>query len=665
MKKDEKMGIFNRNLLIGLLLFSLTQTSDAFLRTQGQQIVDSSGAPVMLRGYGLGGWLVPEGYMLKVPGFGSPTSIRSKIENLIGPQNTELFYTQYEANYVNAADIQQIAQWGFNSIRLPFHYKNFYDIGSGTFREEGFTLLDTLLGWCEQNNLYLILDMHCAPGGQNKDNISDSDGIEARLWTEPSTYQPITIAIWKEIATRYANDTRIGGYDLLNEPVLPDGYSNQALRDFYVQLTDTIRQVDNNHIIFIEGNWYATNFSLLTPPWDNNMVYSFHKYWNETDVGSIQGYLNIRSQFNVPLWLGETGENSNPWFYETVQLMEQNNIGWNWWAHKKLATITSPLSAVIPPDYQTVLEYWNEQGGQPSVSFATNALLQMAEALKIENCEYRSGVIRALTDNGFGTLAEPFGTHDVPGIINAVHYDYGTNGVGYVDSDYKNTGGTNWNNGWEYRNDGVDIERSQDPQGYEYNVGWTAPGEKLNYTVNIQANGYYGMLARVASQSSGGRFMLLVDNQAVPGFIDVPSTGGWQNWTTVQADSIQLSAGMHQLAIFVILGEFNLNRMTFILTAAGIEDENNGQPLNYRLEQNYPNPFNPETTFRYALAKAGEVQLEIYNTIGEKVDTVLKSKQAAGEHEVQWDAAHLAGGVYYYRLQTGDYVDTKKLILMK
>jgi hypothetical protein len=122
---------------------------------------------------------------------------------------------------------------------------------------------------------------------------------------------------------------------------------------------------------------------------------------------------------------------------------------------------------------------------------------------------------------------------------------------------------------------------------------------------------------------------------------------------------------MHQLAIFVILGEFNLNRMTFILTAAGIEDENNGQPLNYRLEQNYPNPFNPETTFRYALAKAGEVQLEIYNTIGEKVDTVLKSKQAAGEHEVQWDAAHLAGGVYYYRLQTGDYVDTKKLILMK
>jgi len=655
-------------MLIVFLVLLLSGASHAFLKTQGQQIVNANGVPVMLRGYGLGGWLVPEGYMLKIPGFGSPTSIRTMIENLIGPQNTELFYAQYEANYVKAADIQQIAQWGFNSIRLPFHYKVFYDTGSGTFREEGFALLDTLLNWCEQNNLYLILDMHCAPGGQNKDNISDSDGIEARLWTEPGTYQPITIAIWKEIATRYVNDTRIGGYDLLNEPVLPQGFSNQVLRDFYVQLTDTIRQVDNNHIIFIEGNWYATDFNLLTPLWDGNMVYSFHKYWNETTVGTIQGYLNIRSQHNVPLWLGETGENSNPWFYETVQLMEQNNIGWNWWAHKKLATITSPLSAIIPDDYQTVLNYWNGQGGQPTVAFATSALMQMAEALKIENCEYRSGVIKALRDNDFGTQAKPFISLNIPGVINAVHYDYGTNGIGYVDSEYKNTagpGGATWNNGWQYRNDGVDIERSQDAQGYEYNVGWTEGGEKLTYTVNIQANGFYSMFARVASQGGGGKFVLLQDGQPVTGVIDVASTGGWQNWSTVQTDNIQLSAGTHQLTIFIIQAGFNLNRITFFLTAMGIEDESDGQPLNYRLEQNYPNPFNPETTFRYALAKAGEVRLEIYNTIGEKVETVLKSHQPAGEHEIRWEAAHLAGGVYYYRLLAGDFVDAKKLILMK
>ncbi|RMG43502.1 MAG: glycoside hydrolase family 5, partial [Methanobacteriota archaeon] len=454
-----KSSLFSTlQLLLIFWFLSGGQSVWGYLHTQGQQIVDTNGNPILLKGYGLGGWLVPEGYMLHIPGFGSPTAIRNMILDLIGPQNTEQFYAAYEANYVSAADIQQIAQWGFNSIRLPFHYNMLYDTTTGTFKEDGFALMDTVLAWCEQNNLYLILDMHCAPGGQNKDNISDSDGIEARLWTEPSIYQPMTIKIWKEIATRYANEPYVGGYDLLNEPVLPQGYSNQVLRDFYIQLTDSIRLVDSNHILFIEGNWYATDFSLLTPPWDNNMAYSFHKYWNDTTVGTIQYLLDIRSQYDVPLWLGESGENSNPWFYEVVKLMEQRNIGWCWWAHKKLDTITSPLSAIIPPDYQVVLDYWNGQGGQPPVGFATNALLQMAEALKINNCIYHEGVIRALTDPDFGLQSEPFTNLTIPGIINAVHYDFGTQGIGYTDADYRNIGGSVWNHGWQYRNDGVDIE---------------------------------------------------------------------------------------------------------------------------------------------------------------------------------------------------------------
>ncbi|RMI13372.1 MAG: carbohydrate-binding protein [Calditrichaeota bacterium] len=662
-----------RSLTVGVLLTGIlllgphlwAQSPSAFLHTQGRQIVDSTGNPILLRGYGLGGWLVPEGYMLHIPGFGSPTAIRNMLENLIGPQNTALFYSHYEANYVTEADIHQIAQWGFNSIRLPFHFKVFYDTSAHAFRQEGFALLDTLLNWCEQNGMYVILDMHCAPGGQNKDNISDSDGIEARLWTEPNRYQPLTITIWKEIARRYAHDPRIGGYDLLNEPVLPQGYSNQVLRDFYIQLTDSIRQVDTNHILFIEGNWYATDFGLLTPPWDSNMVYSFHKYWNETTVGTIQYLLDIRSQFDVPLWLGETGENSNPWYYEVKQLMENHNIGWCWWAHKKLATITSPLSAVIPPDYQIVLDYWNGQGGRPSVSFATNALLQMAEALKIQNCEFRSGVIRALRDPNFATQPEPFVNHTIPGIINAVHYDYGNHGIGYIDSDYRNTGGSNWNNGWEYRNDGVDIERSQDAQGYPYNVGWTQPGEKLNYTVQIQTGGFYSVFARVASQIGGGRFLLLVDDQPVTGLINVPNTGGWQNWITVQADNVQLPAGTHQLSVFVIQGDFNLNQMTFLLTGVGVDPQAPEVARQYYLAPNYPNPFNAQTVFRYQLARAGKVRLDIFNLLGEKVETVLNAFQPAGEHRIRWNAEHLAPGVYYYRLRAGDFVDTRKLVLAK
>ena len=77
------------------------------------------------------------------------------------------------------------------------------------------------------------------------------------------------------------------------------------------------------------------------------MVYAFHKYWNETDQGTIQYLLNMRNDHNTPLWLGETGENSNPWYYETRQLAEQHEIGWNWWTHKKLETTRAPLSSLV------------------------------------------------------------------------------------------------------------------------------------------------------------------------------------------------------------------------------------------------------------------------------------------------------------------------------
>ena len=130
-----------------------------------------------------------------------------------------------------------------------------------------------------------------------------------------------------QILYSYASEELIIGYDLLNEPVLPPGYSNTDLRSLYVRIITEIRALDTNHIVFIEGNWYATDFTSLTPPMNPNLVYAFHKYWSETTISTIQPYLNIRNEFNVPLWLGESGENFNPWFYETIQLMEENDIG--------------------------------------------------------------------------------------------------------------------------------------------------------------------------------------------------------------------------------------------------------------------------------------------------------------------------------------------------
>ena len=161
--------------------------------------------------------------------------------------------------------------------------------------------------------MYIILDMHCAPGAQNGGPISDSDGT-ARLWLEDE-YKELTIQIWQEIAEYYAEETLIGGYDLINEPVLPNGVSLEEFRQLYIDITDAIREVDNNHIVYIEGNWYGTDFSGLTPPWDDNMSYSFHKYWGETSLSTIQSYIIMSNQYNIPLWMGESGENSNCLLY--------------------------------------------------------------------------------------------------------------------------------------------------------------------------------------------------------------------------------------------------------------------------------------------------------------------------------------------------------------
>ena len=111
------------------------------------------------------------------------------------------------------------------------------------------------------------------------------------------------------------------------------------------------------------------------------MSYAFHKYWGDVTINTIQSYLSMSNNYNIPLWLGETGENSNHWYYEIVKLCENNNIGWNWWTHKKIEKTTSPFSAIVGPAYQSLLNYFNGSGSQPSSEYAQAALWEMANSL--------------------------------------------------------------------------------------------------------------------------------------------------------------------------------------------------------------------------------------------------------------------------------------------
>ena len=406
----------NRSLALLITIFFGVFSHAQFLTTSGKQILDKNGDPIILRGVGLGGWMLQEPYMMNfVGGADNQQQFRSKLESLIGETNTQEFYDNWLDNFVTKTDIDSIASWGFNSVRLPMHYNLFTlpieqeEPGQNTWLDKGFEIVDNLLDWCKDNQLYLILDLHAAPGGQGYDQgISDYDTSKPSLWESNANKQKM-VALWDKLAERYKNEEWIGGYDILNEPNW--NLSGSEIRNLYVQVTNAIRSHDTNHIIFIEGNWFANDYTGLTPPWDDNMVYSFHKYWNVNTQNTIQWVLDMRNQYNIPLWMGESGENSNVWFKEAISLFEDNDIGWAWWPWKRIETTVSSLSITSNSNYNAVVEYFKGNASAPSASTAYQGLLEIAEASKIENCEFRKDVIDAMLRQPSSDELKPFANH--------------------------------------------------------------------------------------------------------------------------------------------------------------------------------------------------------------------------------------------------------------
>lgn len=662
------MKTFRINILFLLFIFFLTQSiqlAQGFLHRQDKKIVNGLGQEVVLKGIGLGGWLLQEGYMLHTSSFANAQwEIREKILDLVGETNTELFYQTYRNNYVRKADIDSIKSWGFNSIRLPFHYNLFAtNTNPPTFLNLGFEIVDSLLEWCKQNEIYLILDMHGAPGGQSAEPISDYNPAFPSLW-ESESNKTLTVQIWRKIAEHYKDEIWIGGYDLLNEPAWNLPPSNQPLHDLYVRITDTIRTVDNNHLLFIEGNWFATEFAGLTSPWDENMAYSFHKYWNGNTQSSIQYLVDLRNNSNRPLWLGETGENSNKWFTDCVKLMANNNIGWAWWPHKKIESIAGPLSAYLLPAYQSLLNYWSGSSPRPSATVAMNALMTQANMLLIENCVYQKDVVDALIRQPISTETIPFSDNQVPGIIQATNYDLGQFQFAYNDTEYENAGGGTWNNGWRYRNDGVDIEACSDFSSNGFNIGWIETGEWLKYTLNAAQSGLYDINLNVAAPNTGGKIILSLDGQSIAGLLDVPATGGYQNWQYLSVPDIYLSSGVHTIQTRFFFGGFNFSYMDFVLTATDAKSESK-PPFIYSLEQNYPNPFNPSTNIKYSTKEYGNVEIKVFDILGREIATLVDKELPAGNHNVTFEDKELSSGIYYYTLNAGDFTTAKKMILLK
>jgi aryl-phospho-beta-D-glucosidase BglC (GH1 family) len=556
------------------LVFALFQiyAKAQFLAVHGKKIINTANnKEVILNAMNFGNWMVMEGYMMnstkQAP---NQHTWKKKLTSLIGSSNTAAFYNAWLTNHVTPSDIIQLKIWGFNSVRLPIHYE--YFVNSGTpdvWNNQGFEILDNIISWCRNAEIYVIIDLHAAPGGQSNNAISDYDNTKPSLW-ESAANKTKTVNLWKKLSERYKNEAWVAGYDLLNEPAwdLPNGTD---LRNLYGRITEAIRANADNHILFIEGNWYSNDYTGLTPAWDANMVYVFHKYWSNATSEDIKWITDFRNNQNRPIWCGEHGENSNDHFTKTVETFYANGIGLSWWPMKKFESINDFADAKFPAGYNDLLNYFGGSNPtlDPTTAFIT--LMQLAENVKLSNCIIQDEVLRSIFIQPGNRNTEAFSNNSIPGKLFTPDYDKGMNGYAYSDQaweDVRLTTGTYtaWNNGWVYRNNGVDIETTFDPISNGYTVGWFSRGEWLKFTVDVTAAGTYTIEFRIANGSPANGTVQIqnADGTEILATSTVPSTGSWSNWTTVSVTGGFRKAGLQGIRIANTLGEYNINSVNFV-----------------------------------------------------------------------------------------------------
>ncbi len=340
--------------------------NEHWLRVSGDQIVNANGDTVYLRGFGLGGMLHMENFIDGYPA--NEESMREGLRKVLGERKYNLYFDTFYKSYFTEPDAKYIHSLGLNLVRIPINYRLFEDdMNPGVIKEEAFEYLDKLIELCAKYRIYTIIDMHALPGSQNQHWHSDNPTHVAAFWIYKE-FQDRAVHLWEAIAEHYKDQPWVAGYDLINEPADPSG---EKLFPYYKRLREAIRKIDPKHILFLEGDRYATDFSKFTEVWDN-VVYTNHDYAAPGFIfgGDYPGYtrgkysdkdtlekdfLN-KSEFmflhHVPLWVGEFGPvyTGNPekdeMRYQVLkdQLAYYNKykVSWCIWLYKDLG-----LQAII------------------------------------------------------------------------------------------------------------------------------------------------------------------------------------------------------------------------------------------------------------------------------------------------------------------------------
>ena len=299
----------------------MSAASEHWLRVKGDQIVNQKGETVLLRGFGLGGMLHMENF---IDGYAAnEESMREGLLKVLGEKKYNLYFDTFYRSYFTEPDAEYIHSMGLNLVRIPINYHLFEDdMNPGVIKESAFQYLDQVIDLCAKHQIYTIIDLHAFPGSQSQHWHSDNPTHIASFWIHKD-FQDRALHLWEVIARRYKDQPWVAGYDLMNEPADPLG---ERVFPYFKRMRDAVRKVDPNHILFLEGDKYATDFSKFTEVWDN-VVYTNHDYavpgfiFGEDYPGTTRGKFydkdTLERDFlkkcefmfshHVPLWVGEFG----------------------------------------------------------------------------------------------------------------------------------------------------------------------------------------------------------------------------------------------------------------------------------------------------------------------------------------------------------------------
>lgn len=381
-----------------------------FLHTDGRRMVNGDGKTVVLRGWGMGNWMNPEGFMIGgVPlfvenadfnDFALPRrfergrTMETTVRELCGSKYARDYWIRWAKNYVTEEDIRLMAKMGYNSVRLPISSRLFLaEEPEIIWVEDGFAILDQVLDWCEKYKIYAILDMHGAPGGQSA--LACDDGLDNRphMFTEPESRER-AILLWEEFARRYADRWIVGGYDLINEPLSgPDcAYLIPELGKFYDELIPRIRKYDKNHMLTLEGAVFSMDMDIFDHEYDpecHNWCIHTHFYHFSPEVRDLYRFLDSSVRCNVPIWIGEGGSElvDNSIYYEIAATFD---IGYSIWTWKSADDPKGEGSGVVryqlPKDWEPVRAYIRNGGPRPSYQESQKIMDEMLKNIRMEHC---------------------------------------------------------------------------------------------------------------------------------------------------------------------------------------------------------------------------------------------------------------------------------------